>query len=130
MGNDRFIKYFFIGVLFALMFGICLHYAFSAKAHIADHPEWDEWFAKQKIPDGTQRSCCAKSDVHLLEDNEWRVRNGNYEVITAQGWMTFPNNGVGNPGNVVLGEVNNPTGQAVAWFNPGAPYCFVAGTQS
>lgn len=100
------------------------------------HPEWAKWFADQIQPngqpgvDGHGVSCCNQADGHILDDNDVRIVDGDYEVHTPEvGWLRFPNNGEGQSGNTVLGYVRNPTGHAVAWYTDwGRPLCFAPGT--
>lgn len=100
-----------------------------AHAHIEGHPEWDTWMAEQKTPDHRQYSCCNKTDAYILEDYQVRIRDGQYEVLTFDGrWLRFENTGQGNPGNTVLGAVQNPTGHAVAWYIGLQAFCFAEGS--
>lgn len=94
------------------------------------HPEWDQWFADQMQPNGGSVSCCNKADGHVLEDEDVRVVDGDYEVRTASGWLRFPNRGLGQPGNTVLGPTGNPTGHWVAWYMGQTAYCLSEGTQA
>lgn len=103
----------------------------TARMACAHTGEFHEWFNAQKIPDGTGRSCCAESDGHVLEEDDWRVgASGEYEVRAGSEWIVFRNTGEGNPGNTVLGFTNNPTGHPVAWYSASmhVPYCFAPGT--
>lgn len=99
-----------------------------AKAHIMGHPEWDNWLKAQRTPDERNTICCDKTDAYLLDDEDVRVRNGEYEGRINGQWIRFPNTGQGNPGNTVLGAVGNPTGSAVAWVYGGRAFCFLPGT--
>ncbi len=106
---------------------------YKAYAHIAGHPEWDEWMAAQVVPDrpDSQYSCCNKSDAYLLDDDAVRVVDGQYEALLEGKWVQFPNLGQGVFGNTVLATSGNPTGHAVAWWTPAhGPYCFAEGTMS
>ena len=96
----------------------------TASAHIEGHPEWDAWLKSQIVPDGTHRVCCDKSDAYLLDDEDIRIRNGQYEARINGEWMVFPNTGVDHPGNTVFGMTGNPTGGAIAWVFQGAARCF------
>ena len=112
-----------IGLALGVMIG-------RAHAHVHDHPEWDEWFASQQTPDDRKWSCCNKSDAYLLEDDDVRIVEGEYEVKTDQGWLRFPNTGQGREGNTVMGYSRNPTGHAVAWYIGGTAFCFAEGTSA
>lgn len=101
-----------------------------AKAHVMDHPEWNEWLSAQRTPDGNNYSCCNRSDAYLLDDEDVRVVDGDYEAKIEGEWIKFPNTGEGNKGNTVLGAVGNPTGGAIAWAFHGRAYCFAPGTYS
>jgi hypothetical protein len=102
-----------------------------AKAHIAGHPEWDEWLRAQQTPNDHPFSCWDKSDAYLLEDEDLRFASGEIEArIPGYGWIKFPNTGQGNPGNTILGAVGNPTGGAIAWAYYGKPFCLSLGTMS
>src|SRR6478609_8657717 len=94
--------------LVALMWIVALS-SFPVQAHDPNHPEFNDWFAAQVTPDNRHFSCCDKSDVHILDDIEVRIVAGEYEVLTSDGWLRFPNTGQGNVGNTVLGPVGNPT---------------------
>lgn len=100
----------------------------AASAHVAGHPEWDEWFAAQRVPDGTGAVCCDKTDVYLLEDNDVRIVDEQYEARVEGIWLRFENTGQGKPGNKVFGYTGNPTGGYVAWVFHGLPRCFAEGT--
>lgn len=117
-----------VAVVIGLGGAILLSLSHLAKAHIAGHPEWTEWLAAQKTPDTFQTSCCDRSDSYLLDDEDVRVRDGEYEGRINGKWITFPNKGQGNAGNTVLGAVGNPTGGSIAWVYNGRPYCFAPGT--
>jgi hypothetical protein len=100
-----------------------------------DHPgPFHKWFEEQKVPDGTNRSCCAEADGHVLTEDDWRISVGEYQVHIGDDWVTFPNTGHGNAGNTILGQTGNPTGGPVAWWlGSGAsatPRCFAPGTVS
>jgi len=120
-------------ILLSAILGVLL--AKSAAAHIHDHPEWDQWLNEQKVPDGRNygsRSdyCCDKSDAYVVdEDTELRQgENGDPEVRIDGTWYRFPNRGVGNPGNTVIGESDNPTNHMIAWLLHGNPRCLAAGS--
>lgn len=112
-----------------LALGILL-FSTGALAHVTGHPEWDEWFAAQRVPDGTGAVCCDKTDVYLLDDGDVRVVDGQYEARVDGSWLRFPNTGQGKPRNTVFGYTANPTGGYVAWVFHGLPRCFAEGTGS
>lgn len=95
---------------------------------------YHEWFQSQTVPDGTGRSCCAESDGYILSDDQWRIVNGDYQVLVDDEWVVFANTGQGNRGNTILGNVSNPTGRPVAWWlkisGTVYPFCFAPGTLS
>jgi len=107
---------------------LSLAVAFPVAAHVFDHPEWDEWFAAQRVPDGTGAVCCDKSDVYLLDDEDVRIVDGQYEARVNSVWLQFPNTGQGKPGNKVFGYTANPTGSYVVWVLHGLPRCLAEGT--
>lgn len=109
--------------------------AAPAQAHIAGHPEWDEWLMAQKVPDGRNSGsrndyCCDKSDAYIIDENtELRQgEGGDPEVFVEGAWHTYPNRGDGKPGNTVMGVYDNPTGHVVAWLYHGLPRCLASGT--
>lgn len=104
-----------------------------------DHPgPHHAWFEAQKVPDGSGRSCCAEADGHILEEEDWRIADGEYQVRIHGSWITFPNTGQGHEGNTILGETGNPMGKPVAWWlggtlqdgvaEPVVPRCLAPGT--
>ncbi len=105
-----------------------LFLAAPALAHVAGHPEWDEWFMAQRVPDDTGAVCCDKTDVYLLDDEDVRIVDGQYEARVNGEWLKFPNTGQGKPHNTVFGWTGNPTGSYVAWVFHGLPRCFAEGT--
>lgn len=114
-----------------------LIWSLSAIAHLAPGQEpgpYAEWFRTQTIPDGTGRSCCNTADGHIIDDNDWRIADGEYQVLIDDEWVTFANTGAGNHGNTILGAVGNPTGHPVAWWLKSGqtvyPFCFAPGTVS
>lgn len=126
---------------------VLIAWAWAANATPADggHGIYHEWFAKQMVPNenlGTpnQVSCCAESDGHILEDDDWKISGGEYRVRTGKNddgserWTVFSNTGVGKPGNTILDYNNNPTGKPVAWWTHlqgvPVPRCFAPGTES
>ncbi len=100
------------------------------------HGAYHEWFAKQMVPDETTRGCCAESDGHVLEEEDWKIIDGEYTVRTGPdgAWTVFPNTGAGKPKNTILGFNSNPTGKPVAWWTylngKAVARCFAPGTLS
>lgn len=77
------------------------------------------WFEGLRAPSGA--FCCAEADGHILADEDWRTRGDGYEFRALGRWYPVP------PA-AVLAHVANPTGGAVVFFTPDAPwnvYCFV-----
>lgn len=126
----------------ALIWNYGIFIVMSRAAHAAPPPGssgiYHAWFAAQKVPDELANtdhplSCCAEADGHILTDDDWRIADGEYQVRTGPDrWTVFPNKGQGKPGNTVLGQTGNPTGNPVAWWlyqdgNP-VPRCLAPGT--
>lgn len=93
--------------------------------------QYHDWFDRQLVPDGSGKSCCKEGDGHILSDDDWRIREGEYEVLISGEWVRFPNTGDGHLGNKVLGYTGNPTGHPVAWYaSASVIYCLAPGTVS
>lgn len=87
------------------------------------------WFAEQHVPSGDPQagmSCCAESDGHIIEEEDWRLNDGHYEIHIGVGWWRVRD-------TQVLGS-ENPTQKPVAWYNRYASgvtiFCFAPGTLS
>jgi hypothetical protein len=89
-----------------------------------------KWFDSQVVPQGDMRaglSCCRESDGHIIEEDDWRISDGHYEIHIGDDWVVVRD-------TQVL-STQNPTGKPVAWYNryPNAGavvYCFAPGTVS
>jgi len=88
-------------------------------------PALGSWFRSLTDPI-VGLSCCAEADGHILSDSDWRANGDRYEIRVAGAWWPVPP-------ETVLNHVPNPTGGAVAFWEPHrhaanrAPkiYCFV-----
>ena len=84
------------------------------------------WFEQQHSVKGAW--CCSLADGHVLNETDWRIRDGRYEVFIGKSWYPI------NPDQMVDptkgGE--NPTGHAIVWFVTNdyglTIYCFCPGT--
>lgn len=93
-----------------------------------DHPgRYHDWFESQVIPPGDPmagHSCCKESDGHIIEEDDWRIAGGHYEVRIDGSWNEIPE-------SRILPESRNPTGHPVIWYintNPPSIFCFAPGT--
>lgn len=116
-----------------LLAALAAVYACAAEAHIMGHPEFDSWLMAQQRPNDIGGRCCDKSDAYLLDDEDVRIRDGQYQARLNGTWVEFPNTGKGKPGNTVFGFMANPTGGYVAWATRTGdgtyyPLCFAEGT--
>jgi len=85
-----------------------------------------KWFEEQHVPSGDPQagmSCCSYSDGHILEEEDWRIRDQHYEIRVGEGWYRVRD-------TQVL-STNNPTGKPVAWYNKYSSgvviFCFTPG---
>ena len=88
-----------------------------------------QWFKAQHSMDGSW--CCDIADGHLLDDEDWRMKNSTYEVRINGEWITIPEKAKRDPNGGP-----NPTGHAVVWYtiegtSTGRPFifCFAPGTE-
>jgi hypothetical protein len=87
---------------------------------------YHDWFAKQWSIG--KSFCCNEADGHVLDDSDWRMVGGHYEVRINGNWIQVPATAMvdsarGGP---------NPTGHAVIWYVTGSEggirlYCFAQG---
>jgi len=69
-----------------LLFLLCAGYAW---AHGPDYtPEETQWMERQHAVDGMK--CCAPYDFHVLQDPEWRMHAGHYEIRHNNEWHRVP----------------------------------------
>jgi hypothetical protein len=110
-----------------LMLGLGICGSASAMPSDPDHPgPYHKWFESQIIPEGDPQagmSCCAESDGHIIEEDDWRISEGHYEIIIHGHWVSIPD-------SRVLPNSSNPTGKPVAWYIGMQIYCFAPGTAS
>lgn len=93
---------------------------FISVAH-GQPPSLREWFNSLQSPAGGV--CCHNFDGASLEEDQWRVVGGHYEVFANGVWMTVPDL------NVVT--VPNRLGRAHLWLrSDGTVRCFMPGTLS
>lgn len=89
-------------------------------------PEVHDWFEKQTSHDG-MRLCCSIADGHVLQEEEWRVRGGTYQVFIENKWLDVPRDAMVDPG-----KGTNPIGKPIVWYGytGGEPRidCFCPGT--
>ena len=72
------------------------------------NPEFSRWF--QSLTDNQGKSCCGLSDGHRVTHRVSHVHGFDYEFLWNGVWYTIPNE------KVVLRH-DNPTGEAIAFFN-------------
>jgi len=54
--------------------------------------------------------CCGLGDAHLMEFDDWRLRNdGAYEVYVLGQWRSI------EPWKITINQLN-PTGKAIVWY--------------
>ena len=84
-----------------------------------------QWFEHQYSIRGAW--CCSLADGHFLDDQEWRVVGGTFEVWIADQWWPVEADKLRDPNG---GQ--NPTGKAIVWYVIGevgvVVYCFAPGT--
>ena len=68
------------------------------------------WFKSLKQP-GTGYSCCDVSDCKVISSENVKIEDGKWKVKVEDSWWEVP------PEKVLQGK-NNPTGEAVACYNP------------
>lgn len=110
-----------------LIFAVAAVFPASATPTDGGHGAYHEWFGAQVIPPpdpAAGTSCCAESDGHIIEEEDWRIASGRYEVRIGTDWIAIPD-------TRVLPNTRNPTGHPVVWYTPGPHiFCFAPGTVS
>ena len=72
---------------FALL--IFLAAGVAAFGHGANYtPAEEAWMERQRALDGTK--CCAPYDFHVIQDPQWRMNSGHYEVYVHNAWHVVP----------------------------------------
>ncbi|MBY0310068.1 hypothetical protein K2Q16_02915 [Patescibacteria group bacterium] len=85
-------------------------------------PAEAEWMMRQYAVDGMK--CCAPYDFFVLQDPEWRMNNGHYEIRYNNEWHRVP------AGRMMRHNPQDPTpfpGITLLFRNNGVPptiYCF------
>lgn len=106
-----------------------------AKAHDAEHPEFDGWYAGLMQPDNPNMSCCGKADAYWCD--KINVENGKtFCTITddrPDAPLNRPHIPVGTkieiPDYKLKWDRGNPTGHAVVFVTRALyVYCFVQST--
>lgn len=114
-----------LGILSALFIG-------NVRAHDANHPEMNDWFAGLMQPDNPTASCCGESDAYWAD--EFHVRDGKtYATITddrddAPLHRPHVDNGteIEVPNYKLKFDRGNPTGHGVLFLSRGLyVYCYV-----
>ena len=92
-------------------------------------PDLHDWFEHQTSHDG-KRLCCSIADGVVLKEEEWRTRNGVYQVRIQDQWRDVPKDAIVDPGNGT-----NPLGKPIVWYRHLSGYegeptidCFCPGT--
>ena len=99
----------------------------------AHHPDGisDDWFIHQRNQDGSR--CCDLSHVHILDDEDWKISNAQYQVWVGGQWHVIEDRQLLKPAQP------NPTGKAILWIthpqsHPNAPdfynICFTPSHES
>ena len=79
-----------------------------ADAHILGREEWNDVLSASKNQYDGQ--CCGLGDAHLMEFDDWRLRNdGAYEVYVLGQWRSI------EPWKITINQLN-PTGKAIVWY--------------
>lgn len=114
----------------------------TARAHDHNFPEWDAWFARQKMPDNPSIPCCGKHEVYWADAFEV-TKDGRYVAIITD---DRPDKDFAGPGkhrkHIPVGtkiivpkwKINsalvdgNPTGHGVIFVSPLAIDAYLSGT--
>lgn len=80
-----------------------------------------EWFNQLKNPLG--QVCCHNFDGVSLDEADWRMSAGKYQVLVQGKWIDVPAD--------ALVSVPNRLGRAHLWLKPdGTPRCFIPGAMT
>ena len=98
-------------VLFALLLvSLCT----LGRAHLPElndeNSEASKWADRQR--DLLDNGCCGRGEAHMLEDNQWRTKGGDYEVYVADEWRRISRTML----LLRAAEDPNVTGRAVVWY--------------
>jgi hypothetical protein len=101
----------------------------QAKYNEPVDPDIHMWFERQTSHDG-HFPCCSEADGHVLNEEDWRVQGGKYQVFLEDRWWDVPREAIVDPGKGA-----NPIGKPVVWYRhlegyDGPPHldCFCPGT--
>lgn len=112
--------YLVIGSFIVLLISI---YASFALAHDHSRPELNGWYQSLQSRKGP---CCDGSEAKSLEEPQWRVRQGHYEVYLEDEWVEVP--------ETALVNVPNRDGRTLVWpfHSDGHPVvrCFMPGSMT
>lgn len=103
-----------------ITFLFCGAYAWGHGAQYT--AEETAWMERQYAIDGMK--CCAPYDFHVIQDPEWRMRDGHYEVRVHNQWHQVPR------GRLLRHIPEDPSpfpGQALLFrtnSNPPTVWCF------
>jgi len=88
-----------------------------------------QWFERQTSHDG-HFPCCSEADGHVLNEEDWRVHGGKYQVFLEDRWWDVPKEAIVDPG-----KGDNPLAKPIVWYRhlngyDGGPTidCFCPGT--
>ena len=92
-------------------------------------PDVHAWF-EQQTSHGGKILCCSEADGHVLAEEQWRTRNGQYQVLVDGKWLDVPRDAIVDPG---VGP--NPLARPIVWYrhlngfeNEPTIDCFCPGT--
>ena len=96
---------------FAFLSALCAATLSLAASAAAARPydrqsHYEDWFQSLEQPGGRHLLCCAVADCHLTSSRQSPI---GYEVLIEGAWVMVP-------GDRVLQQVRNPTGQAVVCY--------------
>lgn len=101
---------------------LCLIFLSPCVAHDHDRPDLNNWYKSLKNAQGGV--CCDGQDAESVDDPNWRMTSGHYEVLIDGRWEVV------REGNLVHGL--NLRGVAMVWPNSTMAdpriRCFMPGT--
>jgi hypothetical protein len=102
----------------------------KAKAHDADNPEFDSWYAELMQPDNPTASCCGKADAYWCEDIHFKRARRSAPSRMIVWFIRRPPVPVGTeieiPDRKLKWDRGNPTGHSIVFLSSGgAVFCFV-----
>jgi hypothetical protein len=107
---------------------------YASRAHDAEHPDQDAWYAGLRQPDNPSASCCGEADAYWCDGLKTKIIDGethNFCIITDDrddAPLHRVHVPVGTeidiPNHKLKWDAGNPTGHAVVFLGR-PPYLFV-----